>query len=60
MSLRIYVDHAKLRQFEELALDIARECNTGLRIEVNFNREKTKAVANIMLFDVSKEKCDED
>lgn len=53
MSLKIFVDHDKLKQFEELALDIARECNTHLKIEINFNREKTKAIANIMLFDVS-------
>jgi hypothetical protein len=53
LSLSIFVEHTKLQQLNDIALEIAKKCTTHLKIEINFNKEKTKAVANIMLFDVS-------
>ena len=51
--MRINISPEKLEAFEEMALEIARECSTHLKIEINFDREKKRAVAHIMLFDIT-------
>lgn len=51
MKQTIYLDHTKLFRFEELALKIANSIDCHCGIEININREKTRAFVNINLMD---------
>ncbi len=44
----------KLKQMEELALQIASSSNVPIKIEININPNKTKAVINIFLLGTNK------
>lgn len=44
-----FADYKKLEELENTALQIANMANVDLKIEINFNPEKTRAVANILL-----------
>lgn len=50
----VFIEPRQYEEFKSLALEIARKSNTGIKIEVSFNQEKTKAEANIVLLKVNK------
>ena len=50
----VFIEPKQYAEFRVLALEIARASNTGIKIEVNFNEEKTRAEANILLLKVNK------
>lgn len=54
MKSLIFINPSEYTEFKDLALEIARNSNTGIKIEINFNEEKTKAEANILLLKVNK------
>ena len=49
-----YADNKKLKQMEELSLQIANNSNVPIKIEININPNKTKAVINILLLGTNK------
>jgi len=57
-SMTIYIDHKKVRRFEELALNFANSIDCHIQIDVNINQEKTKTYVHLLLLNYEPDKLD--